>query len=1051
MSYSSIILAEFPSLYWKLNETSGTTAADATGNGRTGTYTNSPTQVSTSLLYDTDSLHATNFDGTNDYITKTLETNYTGSFSLEAWIKPESFTSYPGVMGAWTANSSGNYGSAISIDTSGYIDVYLAKSTWNAWEFTSNTGIQLTINQIYHIVLTVNNASGSRIAKLYLNGSQVWSQTFTNSVGLGQSGRAFRVGMAGSISSGATFDGSIQNVAVYNESGSYALLTSTQVSTHYNAGLLTQINAACPNIGIGGNKKPSVALIAETAGTPNKLHASGDFIDDYDRIASEGWTYTSNGGTPHYTDVDESVVDYSDYITNSGTISDGQYWYYSLYIDTVTDPQTDEGHILRYAYKATWDDYPLAAGVWLYSGSTFIGSYSNDGYGLIGDNNGDPIIFQVELPAADVALIDNYNDLFFVPYIIGYDTDQNIDFKWYWFELEVPQLQVTGGIANLTNININGKNATISTTSNIQINAISTHVDIIGSTSTIDIQSSSLQTANITNTNINGQNVTINTISNVQVENSPNTINITGHNVSLSTGISSILVPETGLITLDALDATISIINPIIINATTSNIALNAKNTSSAYYNTVSAHTPIHWWRMNDYGNWSYNINYQADINDSGSNPINGTSNIPDKNSFQGGIPGAWTNIGYEALLTNVYSNTTIKFASNPISNNNNITLEFWIKPSSGDTLNNNWLFVNNTFNYGTTSEAYTGIGFYNYKLSIVRKYKISGVWYTDINSVGNNITTNTWHHIVLTKSTTGGTSTYKSYVDGQETATPASIGDWFYYDGHINYQSLTGSVNSSNTPNSELGFGQTFIDEIAVYNTTLSYSQIVEHYTNGLLGPLNATISADRTNIYLQGIQIGTQVSVSAPVSNIAISGRNPTLNILGSPTIITNAPNINVNGQNAIISNGASRTISVQKTSINININTPKIKTRDAEFIFIDKNDVSLSANDAIEINGIDFGGLLYNQIKKDLFKIGNISDFISSFNISVYSKETQVISAIKLSTDNINYSDTIYIENIGPNQISDNIYVKFDINALDVLGPGTFLVKVEQIYVV
>ena len=31
-----------------------------------------------------------------------------------------------------------------------------------------------------------------------------------------------------------------------------------------------------------------------------------------------------------------------------------------------------------------------------------------------------------------------------------------------------------------------------------------------------------------------------------------------------------------------------------------------------------------------------------------------------------------------------------------------------------------------------------------------------------------------------------------------------------------------------------------------------------------------------------------------------------------------------------------------------------------------------------------------------------------------------------------------------------MSDNIYVKFDVNALDVLGPGTFLINVEQIYV-
>src|ERR1700677_1778737 len=39
MTYQSTVLADSPTFLWLLNETSGTTAADASGNGNAGAYT----------------------------------------------------------------------------------------------------------------------------------------------------------------------------------------------------------------------------------------------------------------------------------------------------------------------------------------------------------------------------------------------------------------------------------------------------------------------------------------------------------------------------------------------------------------------------------------------------------------------------------------------------------------------------------------------------------------------------------------------------------------------------------------------------------------------------------------------------------------------------------------------------------------------------------------------------------------------------------------------------------------------------------------------------
>lgn len=53
--------------YWKFDETSGTTAADASGDGNTGTHTNGPTistDVSSTISFTNP--RSLSFDGTND-------------------------------------------------------------------------------------------------------------------------------------------------------------------------------------------------------------------------------------------------------------------------------------------------------------------------------------------------------------------------------------------------------------------------------------------------------------------------------------------------------------------------------------------------------------------------------------------------------------------------------------------------------------------------------------------------------------------------------------------------------------------------------------------------------------------------------------------------------------------------------------------------------------------------------------------------------------------------------------------------------------------------
>ena len=94
-AYRNQVLADEPLAYWRLGEPSGTSAADASGNGNTGTYGGSPTLGATGALAgDTDT--ATSFDGVNDNVSvpNNASLNLNGSFSIEFWAKQTSFTNY---------------------------------------------------------------------------------------------------------------------------------------------------------------------------------------------------------------------------------------------------------------------------------------------------------------------------------------------------------------------------------------------------------------------------------------------------------------------------------------------------------------------------------------------------------------------------------------------------------------------------------------------------------------------------------------------------------------------------------------------------------------------------------------------------------------------------------------------------------------------------------------------------------------------------------------------------------------------------------------------
>ena len=105
--YAAAVAADHPLAYWRLGETTGSVAADGSGNGNAGTYLNGPLLAQAGAAAgDT----AVGFDGVNDAVsipdTNPLRLN--GSFTIEFWAKLRSFAnSYPGILGKGSSTAAG--------------------------------------------------------------------------------------------------------------------------------------------------------------------------------------------------------------------------------------------------------------------------------------------------------------------------------------------------------------------------------------------------------------------------------------------------------------------------------------------------------------------------------------------------------------------------------------------------------------------------------------------------------------------------------------------------------------------------------------------------------------------------------------------------------------------------------------------------------------------------------------------------------------------------------------------------------------------------------
>jgi hypothetical protein len=181
--YKGSVDADLPVAYWRLGESSGTTASDAVGSNN-GTYVNGVSLGQTGALSG-DANTAALFDGTNDYMTvpDAATLDLTSAVSVEFWVKPTGTGDWRFLVGKATVGDGAYANYQVLLDPDNKLNVSFGNISS---ELSLADPVALDTGW-HHVVATYSTsaggvlyvdgavrASGSAIGSLAANSDDLW-------------------------------------------------------------------------------------------------------------------------------------------------------------------------------------------------------------------------------------------------------------------------------------------------------------------------------------------------------------------------------------------------------------------------------------------------------------------------------------------------------------------------------------------------------------------------------------------------------------------------------------------------------------------------------------------------------------------------------------------------------------------------------------------------------------------------------------------------------------------------------------------------------------
>lgn len=203
--------------HWKLDEGSGTTTADASGSGSTGTLVAAPAW-STGRINS-----ALTFSGAR-YVTAGAPSNlanlYTTGMTVSAWIKPAS----AGTGSGGRILDKSNGGAGWSLKMNGASKVQFSASEFVTTDASRDSGSTIALNTWQHVAVTWTGSATATNIHLYVNGV-LSDGTATNGAGALRDDTAAPLAIGNRpVDAARGFDGLIDDARVYNR-----ILTTTEI------------------------------------------------------------------------------------------------------------------------------------------------------------------------------------------------------------------------------------------------------------------------------------------------------------------------------------------------------------------------------------------------------------------------------------------------------------------------------------------------------------------------------------------------------------------------------------------------------------------------------------------------------------------------------------------------------------------------------------------------------------------------------------------------------------------------------------------------------
>lgn len=218
-AWSDLVIAQGPLFFHRLAETSGTTANDASGNGRTGTYNGSPTLNQASLV-DGDTANASvTFDGTNDFdeIADASWMDVTTQVSWSIWCRADS--SVTGARLLWGRDNFSTQRAWIIQTTTTALQTVLYTGGGTR---THTATVAIRDGVRHHIVVTYDGVN----LRMYVDGIRVYKAAETNTI------NAITQPIQIGVVSGAGFwQGELDEAAMWNRA-----LSEAEIRQQWQAG-----------------------------------------------------------------------------------------------------------------------------------------------------------------------------------------------------------------------------------------------------------------------------------------------------------------------------------------------------------------------------------------------------------------------------------------------------------------------------------------------------------------------------------------------------------------------------------------------------------------------------------------------------------------------------------------------------------------------------------------------------------------------------------------------------------------------------------------------